>query len=147
MVKFMFSPLIGPTFDLTFMETYIANLAGALIAMTLFYFAAEYFLKRNHNNKIKKYKIALASGKALKKQKIFTKRNKTIVRLKNKIGIIPFSFWAPLLLSIPIGSIITAKFFGKRKWTYPLMVIGATLNNSIIVSLVYFLKYEASVIL
>ncbi len=147
MVKFMFSPAIGPALKLSYIETYIANAAGAIISMTIFYFAAEYLLKRSQAKKVLKYKEAMKSGTDFPKTKIFTKRNKTIVRLKNKIGVVPFSFWAPFLLSIPIGSMITAKFFGKRKMTFVLMIIGIFLNNTITVSLVYFLKNGSSSLL
>jgi hypothetical protein len=147
MVKFMFSPALGPALKLSYMETYIANSIGALVSMTIFYFAAEFFLKRSHQKKVQKYQEAIASGISVLPNKIFTKRNKTIVRLKNKIGIVPFSLWAPFLLSIPLGSIITAKFFGKRKMTFPLMIIGIFLNNTITVSLVYFLKDGTSSVL
>ena len=47
--------------------------------------------------------------------KPFTKGNKFIVRLKLKLGIYGISFYAPLFLSVPIGTIITAKFYGKEK--------------------------------
>lgn len=147
MVKFMFSPALGPALKLSYIETYFANAAGAVVSMAIFYFAAEFFLKRSHQKKVQKYKVAIASGIEVKHKPIFTKRNKTIIRLKNKIGILPFSFWAPFLLSIPIGTIITAKFFGKRKMTFPLMIIGVFLNNTITVSLVYFLKDGASSVL
>ncbi len=147
MVKFMFSPALGPAVKLSYFETYIANAAGAIVSMTIFYFAAEFFLKRSHQKKVQKYKAAIAAGVEIQHKPIFTKRNKTIIRLKNKIGIIPFSLWAPFLISIPLGSIITAKFFGKRKMTFPLMVIGIFLNNTITVSLVYFLKDGTSSVL
>lgn len=137
MVKFMFSPALGPALKLSYIETYLANLAGAVLSMTVFYYAAEFFLKRSHNAKVLKNKLAIEQGKALPKKPIFTKKNKFIIRMKSKIGVIPFAFWAPFLLSIPIGSIITAKFFGKRSITYPLMVLGCVLNNTITVSLVY----------
>lgn len=147
MVKFMFSPALGPAVKLSYIETYIANAAGAIVSMTIFYFAAEFFLKRSHQKKVQKHKAAIAAGIDVPHKPAFTKRNKTIIRLKNKIGIIPFSFWAPFFMSIPIGSIIVAKFFGKRKMTFPLMVIGIFLNNTITVSLVYFLKDGASSVL
>lgn len=147
MVKFMFSPAIGPAVNLSYIETYVANAAGALVSMTVFYFAAEFFLKRSHKKKVEKHLLALNSGATIEPKKIFTKRNKTIVRLKNKIGVVPFGLWAPFLLSIPIGSIITAKFFGKRKITYPLMIVGIFLNNTITVSLVYLLKNGTSSVL
>ncbi len=147
MVKFMFSPALGPALNLSYIETYIANAAGAILSMVIFYFAAEFFLKRSHEKKVKKYREALDAGIVPAPKKVFTKRNKTIIRLKNKIGIVPFAFWAPFFLSIPIGSIITAKFFGKRRLTFPLMIIGVFLNNTITVSFVYFVKDGTSSVL
>ncbi|HLU86454.1 MAG TPA: hypothetical protein VKZ44_01790 [Taishania sp.] len=137
MVKFMFSPALGPALNLSYTETFIANLAGAFVATTIFYFGAEFFLKASHKRKIKKLKEAQEKGIELKRKKIFTRKNKLIIKIKNKIGIIPFAFWVPFFLSIPIGSIITAKFFGKHKITYPLILIGIVLNNCITVSIVY----------
>jgi len=147
MVKFMFSPALGPAMKLSYIETYIANAAGAIVSMTIFYFAAEFFLKRSHKKKVEKYRMAVAAGIDVVPVKSFTKRNKTIIRLKNRIGIVPFCFWAPFLLSIPIGTIITAKFFGKRRLTFPLMIVGIFLNNTITVSFVYFVKNEATSVL
>lgn len=147
MVKFMFSPALGPALDLSYIETYISNAAGALVSMTVFYFAAEFFLKRSHQKKVKKYQEALDAGMTPAPKKVFTKRNKVIIRIKNRIGIIPFAFWAPFFLSIPVGSIITAKFFGKRKMTFPLMIAGVFLNNTITVSFVYFIKNGTSPVL
>ncbi len=140
MVKFMFSPALGPALKLSYIETFLANAAGAIVSMTVFYFAAEFFLKRSHKKKVERYRAAVAAGIEVVPVKSFTKRNKTIIRLKNRIGIIPFCFWAPFLLSIPIGTIITAKFFGKRRMSYPLMIIGIFLNNAITVSFVYLIK-------
>lgn len=137
MVKFMFSPALGPALKLSYTETYIANFAGAVLSMTVFYYAAEFFLKRSHQAKVAKYRLAIAEGKEVTHKPIFTKKNKFIIRMKTKIGVIPFAFWAPFLLSIPIGSIITAKFFGKRSITYPLMVLGCLINNTLTVTLVY----------
>lgn len=147
MVKFMFSPALGPALSLSYFETYFANMAGAFVSMTVFYFAAEFFLNRSHQKKVQKYREAIIAGVEVVPKKSFTKRNKTIVRLKNRIGIVPFCLWAPFLLSIPIGTIITAKFFGKRRMTYPLMIIGIVLNNTITVSFVYFIRDGAASVL
>ena len=38
--------------------------------------------------------------------------------MKRSVGIIGIAFWAPFFLSIPLGSIITAKFYGDNKNTF-----------------------------
>ena len=63
--------------------------------------------------------------------------NRFIVKLKSKLGIIGISFWAPFFLSIPIGAIVVAKFYGKEKKTYPLMCLGTLINGLATTSIVY----------
>lgn len=138
MVKFMFAPLGGPAADLAFLETYLVCLSGALFSTTIFYFMSEFFMLRSHQKKIAKYYKAIDRGEKPKLKKNFTKVNKAIVKLKIKIGVYGVALFAPLFLSVPVGTIITAKFFGKEKKTFPLIVIGLAMNGLIITSLAYF---------
>jgi hypothetical protein len=75
-------------------------------------------------NKIKLIQKAEASGKEIKHKKKFTPTNKKIIRLKKSLGVFGITFLAPLLLSIPVGTIIVAKFFGKQRFTYPLLLLS-----------------------
>ena len=137
-VKFMFAPLGGPAADLAFLETYLVCLSGALFSTTIFYFMSEFFMLRTHQKRIAKYNKAIDRGEKPKLKKNFTKVNKAIVKLKIKIGVYGVALFAPLFLSVPVGTIITAKFFGKEKKTFPLIVIGLAMNGLIITSLAYF---------
>jgi hypothetical protein len=56
-----------------------------------------------------------------------------------RLGIVGISFYAPFFLSVPIGSIISAKFFGKDKRTFPLIVLGIGVNGLITTGLAYFI--------
>lgn len=47
-------------------------------------------------------------------QKIFTKRNRRIIKIKNKFGLTGIAFLSPILLSIPLGAFLGEKFY-KRK--------------------------------
>lgn len=62
-----------------------------------------------------------------------------IIHLKHKLGIYGICFWAPFFLSIPIGSIIAAKFYGKLKKTYPLIVIGMCINAMLMCLMAYII--------
>jgi len=145
--KFLVSPALGPVLDLTYFQTFFANAAGAIVSMVFFYFSADLLIRYNHKRKVKKHQLARQLGEKIERKKIFTRRNKLIVRMKNKIGFVPFALWAPLFLSIPIGSIITAKFFGKKRTTLWVMIAGVFLNNTLTVSLVYLLKNNATALL
>lgn len=127
MIKFLFTPFGGPGAGLTFVETYLSCVAGAILSAIIFYFSSEFFMIRAH----KKRKALIAAGVDFSKKKKFTFMNKLIVRIKRSIGIIGVSFYAPLFLSIPLGSIITAKFYGKEKKTFPLILLGIGINGLI----------------
>ena len=63
--------------------------------------------------------------------------NKWVIRMKRSIGIIGIAFWAPFFLSIPLGSIITAKFYGHNKNTFLLIMAGICLNGLITTGITY----------
>ncbi len=135
--KFMFSAIPGAVADVPFLHTYLTMVAGGVFSSGIFYFLAELFMKISHNKSVKKLKELEAKGIFRTPQKIFTRINKFIFRIKLKIGIYGITFWAPFFLSIPIGSIVVAKFYGKKLITYPLMVIGIMLNGILVVSISY----------
>ncbi len=139
-IKFMFAPFVAKGLSLDFFSTWIAAFSGGLISALVFYFASEFFMKRNHDKKIAKILEAKRSGKPLKLKKSFTKVNKSLVRFKHSIGQKGMCILAPLFLSVPIGSIVCAKFYGKKKSTFPVIVFGLALN-SFILSFLAFIRY------
>ncbi len=71
-------------------------------------------MQRTKDKKLK----AIAEGTYVRKN-AFTKLNKFMVRLKSsKSGFWIACLFAPLILSIPVGSIIVAKFYRETKLTY-----------------------------
>jgi len=141
MIKFLFAPFGGVAAQLTFIETYLACVAGAVFSAAIFYYSSEYFLKRAHNKRVDERVRAEAMGVTLPVKKKFTRTNKSIVRIKRRLGIIGISMYAPLFLSVPIGSIITAKFYGKDKRTFPLIVLGMFVNGAITTGITYGAAY------
>lgn len=137
-IKFLFTPFSGPIAGFTFWETYITCVSGGIFSAAIFYFASEYFMKRTHIKKMKLILDAKENGIELVQKKKFTKTNKFIVNIKRRFGIYGISMYAPLFLSVPIGTIITAKFYGKEKKTFPLIVLGMIVNGFITTGIAYF---------
>ncbi len=135
--KFMFSAVPGVVGNVPFLHTYLAMISGAIISSGLFYFMAELFMKLSHKRAVKKRLEQEKKGIPVKVKKKFTRINKLIVRIKLRIGIYGIAFWAPLFLSIPIGSAVVAKFYGKKLITFPLMVVGILVNGLLVVYLTY----------
>ena len=91
-------------------EIFVASSLGAISCFNIFYFISKkiYFgnSKQSKNTKTKK-------------SKTFKKRNRILIKMKqSKIGFLLVCTLAPLFLSIPIGTVVTVKFFGDNKKTY-----------------------------
>lgn len=133
----MFASIPGSIAGIPFFHTYFAACTGGILSAALFYFSAELFMIMNHKKLEKKRKAAIADGKVFKEKKKFTRMNKFVVRIKMKLGIVGISFLGPLFLSVPIGSIVTAKFYGKKKSTFLLIILGMFVNGFATTGLAY----------
>lgn len=138
--KFMFAPLIGPAMRLTFLETFVVCTIGGYLSASVFYFGSSHFMRLSVMRQARKMKKAELKNKKIPVRRKFTKTNRRIIFIKQKIGKYT-AFWAfPLLLSIPIGCIITAKFYKHHRRTFPLIILFLTLDCFIITSGTYFIK-------
>lgn len=138
--KFMFSAIPGSIADVPAWQTFVACTLGGTFSAALFYFSAELLIKFSHKRRVKKVLSAEAKGIVLPHPKKFTRMNKFIIRVKHLFGIYGIALWAPFFLSVPIGTIITAKFYGKKKITFLLITLGMFINGAIITVLSYMFK-------
>lgn len=138
--KFMFAPFTGAILKLSYLETFLICAIGGTFSAAIFFYSSEYFIVRSIVNKRKRKEEALAKGMIWLEKPKFTKTNKFIVRMKRTFGIYGICFWAPFFLSVPIGTIVTAKFYGKLKKSFPLIVAGMFLNSLIMSSFAYLFK-------
>lgn len=140
--KFMFAQWIvfGANHPVTWQiitEIFISVLAGAWSTMAASYFFSEYLMKRAKAKRRAAFLLAKENGIELKRKKNFTRINKLIVWIKHTIGIYGITMLAPLFLSIPIGSIVCAKFYGDKKITFPLMLLFTGLYSFIMALIMY----------
>lgn len=138
--KFMFAPFTGALMKLTFVETFLICAIGGTFSAAIFFYSAEYFIIRSTVNKRKRKEDALTQGMEWIEKPKFTKMNKFIVKMKRTFGVYGICFWAPFFLSVPIGTIVTAKFYGKLKKSFPLIVVGMFLNSFIMSSFAFLFK-------
>lgn len=59
-----------------------------------------------------------------KKAKLFSKKNRYIVRLKSTYGFWGIIIATPVILTIPIGAFLANKYYGRRKHIVPYMIIS-----------------------
>ena len=129
MIKFLFAHWLTLSaskaidYEPSVTEIFISVTAGGWFIMIVSYWGSGWLMKRASLKRQIKRRLALEKGEPIPRKKVFTRMNVFIVWIKRTIGIYGVTILAPLLLSIPIGSIICAKFYGNRKRTFPLMLI------------------------
>lgn len=135
--KFMFSAIPGPALGLNYFETVASISIGAMISAAFFYFSSEFFLNRARSKRLKLIREAEQKGIPFKGKKTFSRVNKIVVKLKLGLGKVGICFWAPFFLSVPVGSIIAAKFYGKYSFTFLFILAGILLNAFLTSFIVY----------
>ena len=76
------------------------------------------------------------SRNLFKKNKVFTKANRRIIRIKNRFGLTGIAILTPVLLSIPLGAFLAERFYKKK-----LKVISAISLWVVIWSVVFYFIY------
>ncbi len=126
-VKFLFAASIAEaTTNLSFTEILVSSTLGAVFCFNIFFFISKSIFHSKTTSKWVSY------FKTKKRKKNFKKRNRIIVKIKNSNGgFLLLCTLAPLFLSIPIGTFVVVKFYGKRRYTYfyvtTLLVFTSTL--------------------
>lgn len=123
--------------EIGILQIYFSVMAGAWVSMASFYFLSGTLMKRAAEKRKRARIEALEKGIEFHEKKKFTRMNKLIVWIKQNIGIYGVTLIAPLFLSIPLGSIICAKFYGKRKRTFLLMMFFTASYSAVICLWIY----------
>jgi hypothetical protein len=103
---------------MSFFETIIyTNIGGALGAVIFTFFSG--ILIKTWNRYLPEI------FKCQKKpKKVFTKRKRFLVKVKAKYGLAGIVILTPLLLSIPVGSFLIAKYYGRKKINIAWLISG-----------------------
>jgi hypothetical protein len=99
-------------FEMTFIETLVYTNLGGLIGIIVSLFFSKgiiYLWETLSSEKPKTRK---------KTKKTFTKFNRRLVLLKTKYGMPGIAILTPVVLSIPLGTFLTAKYYRHKKDSY-----------------------------
>jgi hypothetical protein len=119
-VKFMFAATSMMAFSVSYWEVVFATFLGAFVSFNIFFFFSGLLMERARDKKLEKIKNG-----SLKSKKQFSRMNKFIVKMKlSSFGYFVLVIVGPMVLSIPIGSIIIAKFYRRIKFTYWLEMVS-----------------------
>ena len=128
-IKFFAAPFLAKTFGFTYLETILFTTLGGVLGVFLFFnlgsrivhFFPNFFKPVNT------------------KRKIFTKKNKFYVKLIRNYGLFGIAIFSPILISIPVGSFLAARFFENQKTMALAIMFAAVLIWSVSISTFLFL--------
>ncbi|MEI8112716.1 MAG: hypothetical protein WCI54_03765 [Bacteroidia bacterium] len=129
-LTFPYAILIG----LNFKQTLIAVTLGGIAGFFFFYYFSGYALDRIHHIKaflrkylpftVRVYRRILLWRRNVTGEKVFSKRNRFIVRFRSKFGLPGIVILSPIILSIPFGAFLLNKYYSKHKFAMPYMVLS-----------------------
>jgi len=120
MLKFAVSAPASFLLDYSYWQTVLITGIGGVAGVYVFYYSAGWLMHRAFKRKQRK------SLQNKKQRKIFSRKNKMIVKIKKGSGINGIAIIMPPLLGIPIGAVLAAKYFYGQPRTLPLLV-GSTI--------------------
>ena len=107
-VKFVLGSVpLALGFGFPFIKSFIVTSSGGALGVFLFVNSSDYLIHKWKERQSTHNKIT-----PLKKK--FTSKNKLIVKVKRRFGLIGIAFLTPLLLSIPIGSFLAVRYFKNK---------------------------------
>ena len=128
-LKFFAGPILAKSFGFSYLQTILISSIGGFLGV-LFFFKLGARIVRffpNYFNPVNK------------KRKIFTKKNKFYVTLIRDYGLFGIALFSPILISIPVGSFLAARFFEKNVNTALAIMCMSVLFWSITISTFLFL--------
>ena len=127
-LKFFAGPILAKSLGFSYLQTILLSVGGSLGIFFFFKLGARivHFFP-NYFNPVNK------------KRKIFTKKNKFYVTLIRDYGLFGIALFSPILISIPVGSFLAARFFEKNENTTLAIMCMSVLFWSITISTFLFL--------
>lgn len=123
-------PLAVLQFKFSFAETILWTNAGGILGIYFFAFLSQKIIAW-WNRRFRPRRLARRSHK-----KIFTGRNRRIVRIKQNYGLFGIAFTTPLLLSIPVGTFLIVRYYRNQKFRF-FYLIASNFFWSVVYTLFY----------
>ena len=135
-VKFMWAPGASMVSGFTFAQTILITSLGGMTGTSFFYFFGRWAVEKMEGVKRRSLGSSFPEGP----RKVFTKRNRRIVKFKWSFGLIGLVIVTPSILSIPIGCVVAAKFYRHNPITYPMLLLSTLIWSVGLTVVVYYIK-------
>ena len=128
-VKFFAGPILAKSLGFSYLNTVIVSSVGGVLGVFVFFNLGTRIVNffPNFFKPIKK------------KKRVFTKKNKFFVNVIRNYGLFGLSIFTPVLISIPVGAFLAARFFQNQKNTALLIMSISVVLWSVSISSFLFL--------
>lgn len=122
-VKFaMTFPLAILQFNFNFLETLLWTNVGGILGIYFFAYLSEKLIAWWNHTFNKSAVPSTLNGSVEKK--IFTKRNRRIVRIKQQYGLLGIAVSTPFLLSIPLGTFLVVRYYRHTRTRFLFLILS-----------------------
>ncbi len=128
--KFFLAPSIAVYLGYDFLATLLITSGGGIIGFVVFF---------KFGVIIRRWYISLFSKKP---KPVFSRKNRTIVKLKTKYGLWGLAALTPCLFSIPIGALLASRYYAKDSRTFPFFLGAIILWSILLTSISLGIKNE-----
>jgi hypothetical protein len=122
-VKFaMTFPLAILQFQFSFLETLLWTNVGGILGIYFFAYLSEKLIawwKRTFRRSARSLSRSSSAEK-----KVFTKRNRRIVRIKQHYGLLGIAVSTPFLLSIPLGTFLVVRYYRHTRSRFLYLILS-----------------------
>ena len=125
MVKFFGGPVTGVSLGLSYIETVLLTVAGMMTSVVVFSIIGRAFAKW------------VAQRRRAKNRPIFTRKNRRIVKVWKRFGVIGVAFLTPVLLTPIFGTVVAALFGAPRRYILIHMFWSAVFWSAVLNFLVF----------
>jgi len=123
-------PLVILQFNFSFVETILWTNVGGIAGIYFFAYLSEKILAWWKRTFRRSDRHSLVDEQ--QEKKIFTRKNRRIVRIKQQYGLIGIALVTPFLLSIPVGVFLVIRYYNTNKKKFHFLIA-----SNLIWSLIY----------
>lgn len=126
-LKMLVAAGFGVGFGFSFLQNFLFTSMGGCLGVLVFYRLSDWLMERSRLQWLRRRaESMLLGGRPIKP--VFTKRNRWIIRLKHVSGYLGVAALTPLVLTIPLGSVLAARFFHHDRRTVPALLLSVVLQ-------------------
>lgn len=141
-VKLLFAPGTAIASGLSLPAAMVTTSSGGCSGVVFFYYFGHWFSEK-FSTVLRRH----AGGKSLKNRAtkpitVFNRRNRLLIKIKSRTGMIGLAILTPTIISVPVGSVLAARYFYESKWMLPLLLLSTIIWSILLTYLSISIKQD-----